>query len=80
MSRLRAAFGVGRPALVGYLPAGFPDHAGAIDALTAMVAAGVDVVEVGLPYSDPLLDGIAIQEAVNRALAEGATTASKLPA
>ena len=61
----------GRSALVGYLPAGFPTVDGAIEAATAMVAAGVDVFELGLPYSDPLIDGPVIQEAVHRALAGG---------
>jgi tryptophan synthase alpha chain len=61
----------GRSALVGYLPAGFPSVAGAIEALTAMVEAGADIVEIGLPYSDPLIDGPVIQEASHRALAGG---------
>lgn len=61
----------GRAALVGYLPAGFPSVAGSIRALTAMVEAGVDVLEVGLPYSDPLIDGPVIQRAVEEALAAG---------
>jgi tryptophan synthase alpha chain len=65
----------GRAALIGYLPAGFPDVAGAIDAMRAMVDAGVDVVEVGLPYSDPLMDGPTIQAAAERALAGGVRTA-----
>jgi tryptophan synthase alpha chain len=60
-----------RAALVGYLPAGFPSVDGAIDAATVMVRAGVDVVEIGLPYSDPLMDGPVIQEAVHRALEGG---------
>jgi len=64
----------GRAALVGYLPAGFPSVAGAVAALTAMVDAGVDAVEVGLPYSDPLMDGPTIQVAVYRALAGGTST------
>jgi tryptophan synthase alpha chain len=68
----------GRAALVGYLPAGFPTAAAAIEALTTMVAAGVDVVEVGLPYSDPLMDGPTIQQAVDRALAGGTRTADVL--
>jgi tryptophan synthase alpha chain len=61
----------GRAALVGYLPAGFPDVDGSVAALRAMVAAGVDVVEVGLPYSDPVMDGPVIQRATERALAAG---------
>jgi tryptophan synthase alpha chain len=68
----------GRGVLVGYLPAGFPSRPGAIAALTAMVRAGVDMVEVGLPYSDPLMDGRTIQVAVDRALAAGTTTADVL--
>ena len=60
-----------RAALVGYLPAGFPDVAGATDALLAMVAAGCDVIEVGLPYSDPVMDGPTIQAAAQQALDGG---------
>ncbi|HEU4539582.1 MAG TPA: tryptophan synthase subunit alpha [Jiangellaceae bacterium] len=63
-----------RAALVGYLPAGYPTVPGAIDAFRAMVDAGVDVIEVGLPYSDPLMDGPVIQQAVSAALAAGTTT------
>jgi len=61
----------GRAALVGYLPAGFPDLEGSIAALTTMVAAGCDVIEVGLPYSDPVMDGPVIQDAVQRSLDAG---------
>lgn len=61
----------GRAALVGYLPAGFPDIAGSIEALTTMVAAGCDVIEIGLPYSDPVMDGPTIQTAVQQALDSG---------
>jgi tryptophan synthase alpha chain len=68
----------GRAALVGYLPAGFPSFSGGVAALTAMVGAGVDVVEVGLPYSDPLMDGPTIQDAVDRALAAGTRTSDVL--
>jgi tryptophan synthase alpha chain len=68
----------GRAALVGYLPAGYPRVADAINALRAMVEAGVDVVEVGLPYSDPLMDGPTIQLAVDAALRSGTTTADVL--
>jgi tryptophan synthase alpha chain len=64
----------GRAALVGYLPAGFPSVAGGIEAMRAMVDAGVDLVEVGLPYSDPLMDGPVIQQAVEGALRAGTTT------
>ena len=68
----------GRAALVGYLPAGFPSYDGCVRALTAMVEAGVDVVEVGLPYSDPVIDGPTIQAAAELALRNGTRTADVL--
>src|SRR4051812_42068524 len=61
----------GRAALVGYLPAGFPDVAGGIDALRTLVDAGCDVIEIGLPYSDPVMDGPTIQAAAQQALEGG---------
>jgi tryptophan synthase alpha chain len=68
----------GRAALVGYLPAGFPSYDGCIAALTAMVDAGVDVVELGLPYSDPVIDGPTIQAAAEIALRNHTRTADVL--
>jgi len=68
----------GRAALVGYLPAGFPDVAGGIEALRAMVDAGCDVIEVGLPYSDPVMDGPTIQAAAQQALDGGVRTTDVL--
>jgi tryptophan synthase alpha chain len=65
----------GRAALVGYLPAGFPTVAGAVAAIRAMVEAGADVVEIGLPYSDPVMDGPVIQRASEAALAGGVRVA-----
>jgi tryptophan synthase alpha chain len=67
-----------RAALIGYLPAGFPSVAGAIDAAKAMAGAGADVIEIGLPYSDPLMDGPVIAEAVHRALTAGTRVADVL--
>jgi tryptophan synthase alpha chain len=61
----------GRAALVGYLPAGFPTVETSIALIRAMVDSGVDVVEVGLPYSDPVMDGPTIQAAAEVALAGG---------
>jgi tryptophan synthase alpha chain len=70
MSSVALAFSkLDRPLLVGYLPAGFPTVAGGIAALLAAVDAGVDVIEVGLPYTDPVLDGPVIQRATEVALA-----------
>ncbi len=71
---LSAARAEGRAALIGYLPAGYPSTPGAVDAVAAMVDGGVDVVEIGLPYSDPLMDGPTIQQAVEGALRAGTTT------
>jgi tryptophan synthase alpha chain len=67
-----------RAAVVGYLPAGFPSVDGAIAAAIAMAQAGADVVEIGLPYSDPLMDGPVIQDAVHRALTGGIRVADVL--
>ncbi|TSB24282.1 tryptophan synthase subunit alpha [Streptomyces sp. NBC_01525] len=60
-----------RAALVGYLPAGFPTVDGGIRAATAMLEGGCDIVEVGLPHSDPVLDGPVIQTADDIALRGG---------
>ncbi len=64
----------GRAVLVGYLPAGFPTVDHAVSAFQAMVDGGVDLVEVGFPYSDPVMDGPVIQRASDAALAAGFRT------
>jgi tryptophan synthase alpha chain len=71
MSRLRDAFGRGRPALVVYLTFGDPDPDTSVDVVAAAVAAGADVIELGVPFSDPSADGPVIQAAMERALAAG---------
>lgn len=71
IERNRAA---GRGSLIGYLPVGFPDLATSIDAAVALVEHGVDALELGLPYSDPVMDGPAIQRATEAALANGFRT------
>jgi tryptophan synthase alpha chain len=63
---------------VGYLPAGFPSVEGGISALRTMVDSGCDVIEVGLPYSDPVMDGPTIQAAAQRALEGGVRTSDVL--
>ncbi|MGZ3143213.1 tryptophan synthase subunit alpha [Lentzea chajnantorensis] len=60
-----------RAALIGYLPAGFPTVDGSKDLLKAMVEAGCDLVEVGLPFSDPVMDGPTIQAAAEQARRAG---------
>ncbi|TFH56914.1 tryptophan synthase subunit alpha [Glutamicibacter arilaitensis] len=69
--KIAAARAEGRPALIGYLPAGFPDVQTSIDAAVALAENGVDVIEIGIPYSDPVMDGAVIQEATVQALANG---------
>ncbi len=61
----------GRAALVGYLPVGYPSVDGSIAAMRAMVEAGCDVIEVGVPYSDPVMDGPTIQAAAEPAVRAG---------
>jgi len=82
VSAVAVAFGKAsadnRAALIGYLPAGFPTVEGAIAAARAMAAAGADIIELGLPYSDPLIDGPVIAEAVHRALTAGTRVADVL--
>ncbi len=77
MSRLAAVFATARSenraALIGYLPAGYPSVSGAVAAIKAMLANGVDAVEIGMPYSDPVMDGGTIQAAVEASLAAGCT-------
>jgi tryptophan synthase alpha chain len=68
---LRRTRAEGRAALVGYLPVGYPDVPRSIEAMRALVSAGVDVVEIGVPYSDPGLDGPTIQAAVDPAVRAG---------
>ncbi len=75
--RIAAAFGraaaEGRAALIPYVVAGYPDHATSLRAALAAIDAGADLLEVGLPYSDPLADGATLQRATHAALAAGAT-------
>jgi tryptophan synthase alpha chain len=68
----------GRSALIGYLPAGYPSVEGSIKALQVMVEAGCDAIEIGLPYSDPVMDGPTIQAAAQQALEAGVRTTDVL--
>ncbi len=75
MSRLEATFaslrGRGRTALVPYVTAGDPTKEGTADILAALAEGGADVIELGIPFSDPMADGPVIQKASERALARG---------
>ena len=72
---IKAANDDGRSALVAYLPAGYPDMDTSLACLLAAAQAGADVLEVGFPYSDPLMDGPTIQAANQVALDRGYTPA-----
>ena len=75
MTRLDELFALcrkeNRAALIGYLPVGFPSYDDSVAAMIAMVEGGVDAVEVGVPYTDPGMDGPVIQVAVDAALRRG---------
>jgi tryptophan synthase alpha chain len=70
----------GRAALIGYLPVGYPSVELSVDAMRAMVDGGADVVEVGVPYSDPVMDGPTIQAAAEQAVRAGVGIADALRA
>ena len=70
---IRAANADGRAALIAYLPAGYPSLADSRACLEAAVEAGADLLEIGFPYSDPLMDGPTIQAASQVALDQGYT-------
>ncbi|WP_435300111.1 tryptophan synthase subunit alpha [Timonella sp. A28] len=61
----------GRAALIGYLPIGFPTVEESIVAARALIEAGADILELGIPYTDPVMDGEVIQNAVQEALTNG---------
>jgi tryptophan synthase alpha chain len=78
--RIQAARAEGRAALVAYLPVGYPDVPGSIEAMVAAVEGGADVVEVGVPYSDPGMEGPVIQEAMDVAVRAGVGLRDVFPA
>lgn len=84
MSRIPERFGAararGRGALVPYVTAGFPSMEATVEIATALAGAGADVLELGVPFSDPVADGPVIQRASEAALAAGATLDKTLTA
>ncbi|OPY58919.1 MAG: Tryptophan synthase alpha chain [Pelotomaculum sp. PtaU1.Bin035] len=77
LNKLRFA---GKKGLITYITAGDPDLSGTVDLALRMDAAGADIIELGVPFSDPLADGSVIQQASGRALAAGTTLAKILEA
>ena len=75
-----AAHVAGRGAFIGYLPLGYPDLRTSIDAAVALAQNGADIIELGPPYSDPVMDGPVIQEATQAALAAGFKLRDLFPA
>lgn len=69
-----------RPLVVPFLTAGYPSLASTVPAVVEMARAGADMIEIGMPFSDPLADGPTIQRASERALANGMTVAGALEA
>jgi len=72
MAKVRAE---NRAALIAYIPAGFPSKTGCAKAIKALADAGVDAIEIGFPYSDPVMDGPVIQEAADISLKAGTNAA-----
>ncbi|MGF1646983.1 MAG: tryptophan synthase subunit alpha, partial [Kineosporiaceae bacterium] len=70
----------GRAALVAYLPVGYPDVATSVEALRAAASAGADLLEIGVPYTDPVMDGPVIARAVDAALRGGVRVRDALTA
>ncbi len=71
--KISEAFGKGRAALMPYFTIGYPDYAASLDIIESCVAAGADLMELGLPFSDPLADGPTIQHSTQVALENGIT-------
>ncbi len=73
MSRIKSAF-EGKKAFIGFLTAGDPNFDMSFENMKAMIQAGADLIEIGIPFSDPIAEGVVIQEADIRALKSGMTT------
>jgi tryptophan synthase alpha chain len=73
MSRISGAFRPGQKALIGYLTVGYPSVEATVAAALTLAKNGCDILELGIPFSDPLADGATIQQASFRALGQGVT-------
>lgn len=73
MNRIDAVFKASPKTLITYLTAGVPEPAATVSLMHTLVASGADIIELGVPFSDPMADGPVIQDACERALAQGVT-------
>ncbi len=80
MSRISNAFAKGRKALIAYVTTGYPSLEATVEVVPMLARLGCDIVELGIPFSDPLADGATIQEASLKALHNGATADACLSA
>jgi tryptophan synthase alpha chain len=78
MSRIESVFRPGYKALIGYITAGYPDMEATPRIVAALAESGCDIIELGIPFSDPLADGATIQAASFKALQNGTTPAACL--
>ena len=80
MNRIAAAFARKRPALIPFVTAGDPSPAQTVSIMHALVKGGADVIELGMPFSDPMADGPVIQQSSERALKQGTSLGAVLAA
>jgi tryptophan synthase alpha chain len=73
MSRIESVFKNDHKALIGYITAGYPDVKSTLRIIRALADSGCDIIELGIPFSDPLADGATIQHASFKALQQGVT-------
>ncbi|HLX25230.1 MAG TPA: tryptophan synthase subunit alpha [Usitatibacter sp.] len=73
MTRIDAVFARGRPALIPFITAGDPNPAQTVSIMQALAKGGADIIELGMPFSDPMADGPVVQKSSDRALKQGMT-------
>jgi tryptophan synthase alpha chain len=78
IERIKNAFAIDRPAFMPYMVLGYPTRQASLDTVRLLVEAGADLLELGIPFSDPLADGPTIQAATQQALENGTTPADCL--
>jgi tryptophan synthase alpha chain len=80
MSRIKDVFKTGHKALIAYITTGYPDIEATVKIAAVLAKNGCDIIELGIPFSDPLADGATIQKASHQALLQGVTPQSCLEA